>query len=1064
MNTLFLINSMIDDKKSVNEIILALLKLTTDYYKNFQPVYILYNPDKSLSIITPGKPEKRIKKDDIVPEITDFLKKVADKKQIYSERISASDVENFTTIFRINVQSLLIKQVKTFKNNTGFLLFISSVQYKWLPNEIEFMNQTGETIKNVFNLLNIQTIDEALQSAEKQYKTLYNTMRRGVVFQDVNGKIFDANPAAEKILGLSAGELNGMPLTDSMWNTRNISGDVIKQEGHLCTRVLNTQNEIRDEIISIQNQSTGKIKLLSISAFPEFNLNTGKLIRLFTVFDDITQQRQLIEELKTSEDKYRKLVDYSMVGIYQTTLTGEILYVNRAAARMLEYDSQIDLTKSGTLFRYENNADREKLLKEYKKRQGKIERYELSLKTFKNKTINVIISGMIKDETITGMMVDITEMKKAAAELKLNEERLESLLKMNEYKESSDEEISGFALDEAVKLTGSKFGYLHFINEDQKTISLNTWSTETLKSCHADKDTHYPIEKAGIWVECFHKRVPVVHNDYQNYNGKKGYPEGHIHLERHLSVPVFDGNNIVAIAGVGNKSDAYIDNDVRQLTLFMNSMWGILKRNRAEKALMESEKIYRSFVQNFQGIAFRLNLDWSPVFFHGSVEKLTGYTEHELLALKPDWKEIVHPEDFNSIFGKYPSEISLNPDFTVERTYRIIRKDGKVRWVHDVIHTQVTEDGKPLFINGAILDVTASKQTQDEFETLFNLSSDLICIASLDGYFLKINPAFNQLLGYPDEELKSRPFVDFTVDEDKQKTLDVINDELRMGKTVINFQNRYRCKDGHVVWLDWNSRPIPELNMMFAVARDISLQKQSEEELYRMMQELERSNRDLEEFAYVASHDLQEPLRKIKSFTNLFASKFKGQIDETADKYVNYIVDGASRMQNLINDLLALSRITTKGKAFSLTDIGDCINHAVENLDMLAKDNNASIHFEKMPAIIADNTQMVQLFQNLISNAIKFRKKDIEPEIFIEVKEKPEYWLFKVRDNGIGMDMKFADRIFVAFQRLHTRDEYPGTGIGLAICKKIVERHGGKIEVKSSPGQGSTFKFKLQKK
>jgi signal transduction histidine kinase len=234
----------------------------------------------------------------------------------------------------------------------------------------------------------------------------------------------------------------------------------------------------------------------------------------------------------------------------------------------------------------------------------------------------------------------------------------------------------------------------------------------------------------------------------------------------------------------------------------------------------------------------------------------------------------------------------------------------------------------------------------------------------------------------------------------------------------------------------------------------------AKEALQAAHNELKRSNTDLQQFAYVASHDLQEPLRMISSYMRLLERKYKGQLDQDADEFIGYAVDGAQRMQSLINDLLEYSRVGTHAKPFEPVDCGELLEHTLANLRMSIEDCRAEVTCDFLPVVPADRTQMIQLFQNLIGNALKFRK-DERPSIHISAKQADDSWLFQVRDNGIGMDCLHADRIFVMFQRLHGRDEYSGTGIGLAICKKIVERHGGSIWVESEPGKGAAFYFTI---
>lgn len=232
------------------------------------------------------------------------------------------------------------------------------------------------------------------------------------------------------------------------------------------------------------------------------------------------------------------------------------------------------------------------------------------------------------------------------------------------------------------------------------------------------------------------------------------------------------------------------------------------------------------------------------------------------------------------------------------------------------------------------------------------------------------------------------------------------------------------------------------------------------EELKKMSEELRRSNEDLQQFAYVASHDLQEPLRGVASFTKLLEKRYKGKLDEKADEFIDYIIDGASRMQMLIKDLLEYSQVSAQGITFRPVNCSVALEQAIYNLRSAIEESGAEVTYDLLPTVIGEEAQLSRLFQNLIGNALKFRNQ--EPlKIHISAHREEDEWIFLIRDTGIGIDPKQADRIFVIFQRLHTREKYSGTGIGLAICKKIVERHGGRIWVESEPGKGSTFYFTI---
>ena len=255
---------------------------------------------------------------------------------------------------------------------------------------------------------------------------------------------------------------------------------------------------------------------------------------------------------------------------------------------------------------------------------------------------------------------------------------------------------------------------------------------------------------------------------------------------------------------------------------------------------------------------------------------------------------------------------------------------------------------------------------------------------------------------------------------------------------------------------------LPTRGVLVTMAiRDISTRKQAEAKLMQTLAELNRSNEELGQFAYIASHDLQEPLRMVASYTQLLSKRYTGKLDADADEFIAFAVDGANRMQRLIQDLLAYSRVGTKGRELSEASSEDALEHATMNLGRAIETSGAVVTHDPLPTVLADEGQLVQLFQNLVGNAIKYQSSGV-PRIHISsVREGQSQWLFSVRDNGLGIEAKYFDKIFGMFQRLHRREEFEGTGIGLAICKKIVERHGGRISVESELGRGSTFRFVL---
>lgn len=366
----------------------------------------------------------------------------------------------------------------------------------------------------------------------------------------------------------------------------------------------------------------------------------------------------------------------------------------------------------------------------------------------------------------------------------------------------------------------------------------------------------------------------------------------------------------------------------------------------------------------------------------------------------------------------------------------------------------------------------ALRESEARFRGVFEQAPIGMVIADLNGLFVKVNAAFTRMLGYSANEAIEMGWDDLLADEAERKARNLARLLASVQQSVpcLQADTHFRRKDGSVLDVQWNVCAVLDDRgqALFQIGQiaDISHRKRAEEKLRHYAMVLDRSNQDLQQFAYVASHDLQEPLRMVKSYMELLARRYRGRFDADADEFIGFAVDGATRMQKLISGLLEYSRIGTHGKEMHSVDAEASLRGALENLRVAVEESNAKIAAGPMPRVSADPIQLTRLFQNLIANSIKFRSSG-QPEIRITaVEEPPEEgvqpaWRFSVSDNGIGFDTKFADRVFQIFQRLHTHAQYPGTGIGLAVCKRIVERHGGRIWAESEPGRGATFHFTL---
>ncbi len=362
--------------------------------------------------------------------------------------------------------------------------------------------------------------------------------------------------------------------------------------------------------------------------------------------------------------------------------------------------------------------------------------------------------------------------------------------------------------------------------------------------------------------------------------------------------------------------------------------------------------------------------------------------------------------------------------------------------------------------------LTRIKASEERFRSLFEEGPLGMVLLDMNHKITNVNDTFCQMFGYQREDVIDKPLNDITHTDDQvpvETTLDYYQQkETKRGKRT-KVEKRYIKKDGTTLWVMLTSTIIKG-SYILAMLEDINSRKKAQEALNIYANKLESSNKELEQFAYVVSHDLQEPLRMVSSYLQLLERRYKDKLDNSGLDFINYAVDGAQRMSGLIQDLLQYSRVNTRGKAFEPSNCNEIMIEVLTNLQTTITESGAKILYDpqSMPTIKVDRSQLSQLLQNLIGNAIKYRS-DAGPIIRIEVKEQEYTWLFSIQDNGIGIENDYLKQIFGVFQRLHTRNEYEGSGIGLAICQRIVHRHNGEIWAESEVGKGSTFYFTIPK-
>ena len=489
----------------------------------------------------------------------------------------------------------------------------------------------------------------------------------------------------------------------------------------------------------------------------------------------------------------------------------------------------------------------------------------------------------------------------------------------------------------------------------------------------------------------------------------------------------------------------------------------ITERTQAEAALRTSEAKYRTLFESMdEGFCLIEQVDGvagEPVEFR-YVEANPAFTTHS---------------GVNAVVGKTIGQAFPDEAEDWRTVYEAVLRTGEPRRFEHGLLTQGrvldlyafrVEDATQRRVAVLFQDITARRKAEEarlRLAAIVACSDDAIISKSLDGIITSWNAGAERIFGYRAAEMIGQS-IRRLIANDLQAEEDDILARLRRGERVEHFETVRRAKDGRLLDVSVAISPLRDAHGTIIgaskIARDITAQKQLERELAQRATKLERLNAELQQFGYIVSHDLQEPLRTITNFVQLLAQRAHGKLDAEADTYMTFAVEGAQRMQALITDLMAYTRMGEKKQGDTAVDCEAVLAHVLDDLQLAITDSAAAVTYDALPTVHGDASQLRLVFQNLIGNALKFRST-APPRIHVSARGAGSQWAFSVRDNGIGLDLRQAERIFQVFQRLHTHREYTGTGIGLAICKKIVEQHGGRIWVESEPGTGATFFFTL---
>ena len=510
--------------------------------------------------------------------------------------------------------------------------------------------------------------------------------------------------------------------------------------------------------------------------------------------------------------------------------------------------------------------------------------------------------------------------------------------------------------------------------------------------------------------------------------------------------------------------------------LLIAAVWRVLsgelvERRHAERVLRDSEEVFRQLADNVREVFYVC--EWpagglifvSPAFF-----RVWGRHVGEGFSFREDWIDSIEPEDRQRVRAAWRA-VGRGP-FDVE--YRIRREDGSRAWIHDRAFPVRDAVGEVVRIAGVAEDVTERARGERRFRALVESAPDAMVIVDGTGRIVQVNAQAEAVFGFDRSELLSEPVERLMPERYRERHTGHRRDFLaapRLRPMGTGFELFARRKDGSEFPVEISLSPLETDDgpVVSAAIRDITGVRAAQRQLARHRDALEAANRDLarsnaelEEFASVASHDLQEPLRKIIAFTELLREDLPEGMPARAEEDASFIADAARRMRDLVSDLLALSRTGTSEMATAPLSLEECVKRVLETLDLRIAESGAVVTRDPLPEVVGDRTLIEALYQNLLSNALKFTRPGEAPRIHLSVTEgRSGAHVLGVRDEGIGLDPERAEEIFRPFRRLHSRDRYPGTGIGLAIAAKAVARHGGRLWVESTPGGGAHFRFTL---
>lgn len=883
-------------------------------------------------------------------------------------------------------------------------------------------------------------IEEALKESEEKFREVFNNANDAMFLHEIKenglpGTFIEVNDIASKKLGYSREELLKMspmdidaigeemwpPVMDKLFEI----GDITFEGLQLAKDGLKIPVEISSHIFILKNERV----VLSIARdITERKIAQEEMEELLNtlelrVKDRTIELEEAYQSLRESELKFRTLAENSPDIITRCDKNLKITYFSKDSEDLglsrddfigrkiedLKIDDDLkDLWIEKVLDAFSTCENQEF---EYKFSGTKGVRYSQAI-------ITPEYDDKGKIETCIGIIRDITKRKLVENALRESEEKFRTLA------ENSPAIIYRFEL-----VPERCFSYINPV-----VTSITGYTPE---EHYSDPDLGFKL----VYDEDKHLLDELSRGIFKNPLVLRWVrKDGEIIWTEQYNAPVYNDNGeIVAIQGIA---------------------FDITERIEIEKSLEISEAKYKELVENANSSIIRLDKKGCITFFNEFAEKFFGFSKEEILGKNVIGTIVPETESSGRDLKKLIDKIIDNPEAYYYVENENIRKNGERVWVSWTNKGIYNEEGEVAGILSIGINITELKKARESIENernrlfkVLDLIPAFLYLQAPDYSIKFVNKEFKKLFGEPEDKKFYEGIHDCQEPHKPCPTFKVFET-----KTPQSWEWTDNKGKNYIVY----DYPFPSFNeeeLVLEVGIDVTELKNTERKLKRTIAELERSNDELRQFAYITSHDLQEPLRSIASYAQLIDRRYRGKLDSDADEFLDFMVEGAIRMKTMIQGLLEYSKIG-KGDEFKPTNIEDVLTQVLANLNAI-NENNAIITHDQLPIVTADSRQLIQVFQNLIGNAIKFRKKDETPKIHISTKKINNEHLFSVSDNSIGMEQQYTDKIFEIFKRLHTIDKYSGSGIGLAIVKRIIDRHGGRIWVESKYGKGSTFYFTI---